>query len=106
MSSYDPPHSSFIVDTGNNYEYHDPYRPISPSNFGVRVNNYTIEDYDAKNMSPVVRDDVSEFNEKEEADDNNDLGMEEPDNIIYATPSFFLSNTNLQAIHVPEFPND
>ena len=94
MSSYDPLHSSFVANTGNGYKYHDPYRPISPNNFGIRVNNYTIEDYVAKNVTPIVRDNISEFNEKEETNDNNDTGIGELDDIIYATPSFVLYNTN------------
>ena len=95
MSSYDPPHSLFVANTGNSYEYHDPYKPISPNNFSVRVNNYTTEDYDAKNVTLAIRDNVSKFSKEEEAyDNNNNTGMGELDNIIYATPSFFLSYTN------------
>ena len=85
MSSYDPPHSSFVADISNSYKYHDPYRPINLNNFGVRVNNHTKEDYDVENVTAAIRDNVSEFSEEEEADDNNDASMGEPNNIIYAT---------------------
>ena len=62
----------FVDDIGNSYEHHDPYNPISPNNFNVRMNNYTTEDHDAENMTPAVRDNVNEFSEEEEVDDNND----------------------------------
>ena len=70
------------------------------------MNNYTTEVYDIENVTPARRDNISEFSEKEEADNNNDTGMGEPDNIIYVAPSFFLSNTNSHTMHVSELPDN